>query len=496
VECDHTILDLFVIDPKMMLPIGRAYLTWMMCVFTKMVLGFYISFNPPSYLTVMECLKHAIRSKTYLRKKFPIIKNDWNPYGIPEVLVVDNAREFHGRNLEDACHQLGIVLQFSQKGKPWLRPTIERSFRTLATQLLHQLPGTTFSNIFERADYEPGKTAIVTPDTLDEIMHKWIADVYQVSPHRGIRDIPALRWEKGIAEWPPALPVNNELLDVALGYTEERVVSSKGIELDNLFYNDDELALVRRGIDSEKKVIIKRNPSDLSLIHVYDQKHNSYLAVPAVDQKYTKGLTLYQHSVISRYVRNELKRKVDLLSLARAKQEIQEIVEREWASAKSKKKTRKRLARYLGEGVQQRESIERSLSQDKGDGPRLIPSSVPHLLLPPLNEEPIEEPTDVSTASNFESPGANEQGRKLKLVAIEKDKEITRDNGARRTLKEAKQPASKKVSAKRSLSSGTKNRTIKPAPPPEELDMTGWSGDYNLSTEVGDIGRVKTKKPN
>jgi hypothetical protein len=102
----------------------------------------------------------------------------------------------------------------------------------------------------------------------------------------------------------------------------------------------------------------------------------------------------------------------------------------------------------------------------------------------------------MSTASNFESPGANEQGRKLKLVAIEKDKEITRDNGARRTLKEAKQPASKKVSAKRSVSSVTKNRTTKPAPPPEELDMTGWSGDYNLSTEVGDIGRVKTKKPN
>jgi putative transposase len=284
------------------------------------------------------------------------------------------------------------------------------------------------------------------------------------------------------------------LLDVALGYTEERVVSARGIELDNLFYNDDELALVRRGLDSQKKVIIKRNPSDLSLIHVYEQKHNTYLPVPAVDQKYTKGLTLYQHNVISRYVRNELKRKIDVLSLARAKQEIQEIVEREWTSAATKKKTRKRLARYLGEGVQQRESIERSLSQDK-DGPRLIPDSVPHLLLPPLNEGPLEDTADVSTVSNFGSPGANEQGRKLKLVAMEKEAEISRDEGTGRTLKEAKQIPSKKVSAKRSLSSVTKNRTAKQSPPPEDLDMTGWSGDYNLSTEVGDIERVKTKKP-
>ena len=451
----------------------------MMCVFTKMVLGFYISFNPPSYLTVMECLKHAIRSKTYLRKKFPNIRNDWNPYGIPEMLVVDNAREFHGRNLEDACHQLGIVLQFSQKGKPWLRPTIERSFGTVATQLHHQLPGTTFSNIFDRADYEPGKTAIITPDTLDEIMHKWIADVYQVSPHRGIRDIPALRWEKGIAEWPPALPVNNELLDVALGYTEERIVSARGIELDNLFYNDDELALVRRGLDSQKKVIIKRNPSDLSLIHVYDQKHNTYLPVSAVDQKYTKGLTLYQHNVISRYVRNELKRKVDLLSLARAKQEIQEIVEREWASAKSKKKTRKRLARYLGEGVQQRESIERSLSQDKGDGPRLIPSSVPHLLLPPLNEEQLEEPTDVCAPSNVESAHVNKRKPKLKLVAAKKKADVTQVEGAGNNLR-VKDKTRKKVPAINSASSAGKNRATQQSSRPEDLDMTGWSGNYNL----------------
>ena len=130
--------------------------------------------------------------------------------------------------------------------------------------------------------------------------------------------VPALRWEKGIAEWPPALPVNSEFLDVALGYTEERLPSARGIELDNLFYNDDDLALVRRTLDPCKKVIVKRNPSDLSLIHVYDERHDKYLPVPAIDQDYTKGLTLYQHTVISRYVRTELKRKVNIVSLARA----------------------------------------------------------------------------------------------------------------------------------------------------------------------------------
>lgn len=486
VECDHTITDLFVIDPIMMLPIGRAVLTWMICVYTKMILGFYISFNPPSYLTVMECLKHAIRLKTYMRRKYSSIKNDWNPYGIPEVLVVDNAREFHGRNLEDACHQLGIVLQFSQRGKPWMRPSVERSYRTVATKLHHQLPGTTFSNILDKADYEPGKTAIITPDVLDEITHKWIADVYQVSAHRGIRDVPALRWEKGIAEWPPALPVNNEILDIALGYTEERVPTARGIELDNLFYNDEDLALVRRTLDPHKKVIIKRNPSDLSLIHVYDERHNRYIPVPAVDQEYTRGLTLYQHTVISRYVRDQLKRNVNTFSLARAKREIQEIVEREWTAAKSKSRTRKRLARYRGEGVQKREGLELPSADDSSQNARVLKPSKPHLMLTAGSESLVDRSADMGNAYRPDPESEVETATNLKLV--EPEDPTSNGSSSKKRKGKAKEVDGKKASAKSSRSS-TKTKLISQEDPArssaaeqvtEELDMAGWSADYNI----------------
>jgi len=483
VECDHTITDLFVIDPIMMLPIGRAFLTWMICVYTKMILGFYISFNHPSYLTVMECLKHAIRPKTYMRRKYLSIKNDWSPYGIPEVLVVDNAREFHGRNLEDACHQLGIVLQFGQRGKPWVRPSVERSYRTVATQLHHQLPGTTFSNIIEKGDYEPGKTAIITPDALDEITHKWLADVYQVSPHRGIRDVPALRWEKGIAEWPPALPVNNEILDVALGYTEERVPTARGIELDNLFYNDDDLALVRRTLDPHKKVIIKRNPSDLSLIHVYDERHNRYIPVPAVDQQYTRGLTLYQHTVISRYVRDQLKRNVNAFSLARAKQEIQEIVEREWAAAK-KNRTRQRLARFRGEGVQKRDGIEHQLPAADIAPTRVIGPAKPHLLLEPAAESLVDRTSDFAAEiSSTVDPPKDGHITDLRLVDPEVAKTPSNGNGAGTSDKKSKKSAKKtksKTDSPAPLPVSDRNTAPSPSLTDEDLDMTGWNGDYNL----------------
>lgn len=475
VECDHTKTDLFAVDPIMMLPIGRAFLTWLVCVYTKMILGFYVSFNPPSYLTVMECLRHAIRPKSYVRGKYPDIRNEWNPYGIMESLVVDNAREFHGKNLKDAAHQLGIVIQYSPKGLPWFRQTVERSYGTIAKQLYHRLPGTTFSNIVEKGDYDPLKTAIITPDALDEATHKWIADVYQVSAHRGIRDVPNLRWQKGIAEWPPTLPPRGEFLDVALGYTEERVVSARGIELDNLFYNDDDLAMLRRHVKPGKKTIVKRNPSDLSLIHVYDEKHDRYLPVPAIDQEYTKGLTLYQHAVISRFVREQMNRNVDIVALCRAKSEIQGIVEREWVNAGRAKRTRSRLARFRNEGVQaNREGIERPSG---GETPVLPGRRRSPLLLNPASEPGTAEdsPGQVDAVIVREEATAGvtvKAGRNGNKTTAGK---ATSAVGGRNRSGDSKKAARANAPSP-TVSAGTQTG----ADGDDDLDMTGWGGDYDL----------------
>ena len=55
-------------------------------------------------------------------------------------------------------------------------------------------PGTTFSNILERDEYDPTRHAVVLLSTFREMLHKWIIDVYLQTPHRGINDTPAHRW--------------------------------------------------------------------------------------------------------------------------------------------------------------------------------------------------------------------------------------------------------------------------------------------------------------
>src|SRR5262249_9665731 len=95
VEIDHTPLDIFTIDTVTGLPFPRAWLTVAIDHYSRMPLGYYISFSPPSIDSVFQCLRHAIMPKAYIQDKYPDIENEWPAFGVMESLVCDNGKEFH-----------------------------------------------------------------------------------------------------------------------------------------------------------------------------------------------------------------------------------------------------------------------------------------------------------------------------------------------------------------------------------------------------------------
>jgi putative transposase len=348
VEIDHTLLDLFVIDPATKMPIGRPTLTIAIDKYTRMILGFYMSFNGAGFLAVMNCLRHAILPKTYVKNIYPSVKYPWNVFGIPEMIVVDNGLEFHGDGFEDACLQLGTVISYCPVRKPWFKPIVERYFGTLNKKLLHELPDTTFSNIFEKEDYDSAKNATIALDTLLEVIHKFIIEYYSRRKHRGIKDIPAQRWDVAIQEYPPALPARREDLQVLLGDVEYRTIQPYGIALFDLTYNDDVLARLRRGRKGHS-FKIKYDPGDISVIYVLDPDNDMFIPVPAESQQYTKGLSLWQHRVIQRHARRATDRNVDVIALCRAKEEIIRIIERDWLKI-AQSGPKRRMARFKNTG--------------------------------------------------------------------------------------------------------------------------------------------------
>jgi putative transposase len=342
VEIDHTPMDIIVVDGKDNLPLGRPTFTYCLDTTTRYPLGFYVGFEPPSYLTVMECLHHAILAKGNVREKHGT-QHNWIACGIPAALIIDNGKEFIGVDLLDTCNSLGIELDQMPIRTPYFKAAVERMFGTINTGLLHTLPGTTFSNPQQRGDYKSEKEACIDLEDLDNALHIFLLDIYAESFHRGLGDIPARRWESITREgFFPRLPASAEELKILLGRIAHRVIQPYGIEFMRLRYNSQDLAPLRTSLDGAK-VKIKYDPTDLGCIHVYDPQKQVYIEVECLDREYAQGLSLWKHRVILNLARKE-QAKVDILGLARAKRRIQEIVER--SKADKKIRSRSRIARW------------------------------------------------------------------------------------------------------------------------------------------------------
>jgi putative transposase len=348
-EIDHTILDLFVLKRENNIPMGRPTITVMMDEFSRCVCGFYLGFDPAGYLPVMYCLNHAMSPKNYVTKIYPEVENSWNCTGVPEVLVVDNGPEFINKSLEDACYQLNTKLIFSPPRKPQFKGVIERFFGTQNTSFLHSIPGATFSDKRSRKDqllrygYNPEKDAAIYFDDLVKLLHIFYLDYYHQKPHKGLNNrIPAKVWEEGVSEHPITVPQSTNDLRAILGMIEERTLTPRGIEWKGLIYNSHELTPMRVRILGQK-VTFKYDPSDISAIFVHDKTMGEYIRVPALDQKYTNNLSLWEHRVILRNAKED-ESKVDAGALARAQMKIRNIVEKNLSKANTS--SRKKVSRY------------------------------------------------------------------------------------------------------------------------------------------------------
>jgi len=345
VEVDHTPLNLFVIDEDTLLVLGRPYVTWMLDCHSRMILGFHISFAPPSVHSVLRCLRHAIAHKDYLADQYPDIRHDWPCHGVPMTLVVDNGMEFHAKDLFRVTFELGISYKFCPPRTPWLKPMVERSFRTLAEHFAHQIPGTSFANWFERYGYDPLKESIATLDELVHALHIWIADIYAQTPHRGLNLTPYAKWKSAEELVTPRdMPV--ERLDLVLSQQEERVLGHAGIELHGLRYNDDSLLVLRKRFGPRLPIKVRYNPDNLGAIFVLHPESGEPIPVACLAPDYADGLTLYQHKLIQKSLRTEGLKSADPILLAKAKADMQEIVGK--LARSQKLSDRKRAARSRG----------------------------------------------------------------------------------------------------------------------------------------------------
>ena len=350
VEMDDTPLDLILVDEEDRLPIGRPTVTLALDVYSAFPTGVYVGFEPAGYGAAMRCLLHSILPKEDTRTRYGTTQ-PWPVHGVPETLVVDHAPHLIGADLRDACGQLGIRFAPAPVRRPWLKGAIERQFRTHNTGLIHTLPGTTFSNVLQRGDYDATGHACISLTRFWEILHVYLLDFYAQDSHRGIDGVPARRWAESVAAgWTPALHHDAREVRIILGRAATRTIQRTGIDVAALRYQSPALQELRQRLPTPT-VTLKYDPEDLGALHVYDPASGGqWLRVPALDQAYAGGLSLWKHRVIRGYALRTMHDGVDIYALATAKERIQTIVDDEFRRTR-RVKGRRTLARAKGIGV-------------------------------------------------------------------------------------------------------------------------------------------------
>jgi putative transposase len=350
IQIDHTLVDVIVVDSETRAPIQRPWLTLAIDVCTRCVAGFHLSLEPPSATSVALCLSHAALSKeSWLAERG--IDAEWPVRGIPERLHLDNAKEFRSEALKRGCEQYGIAIDYRPVRTPHYGGHIERLIGTMMGKV-HLLPGTTFSDVQERGDLDPQKTAAMTLDEVERWLGHAIAGVYHRDLHRGLGVTPLAAWKRGVAGddttlgrgEPTAVADPRRFLIDFLPIARRRI-RRDGVALHSIAYWADVLST---WIGHPEPMIVRYDPRDLSRIYLlgpdgvyYDLSYRDLRRPP---------ISLWEHRLALKRLHENGRSLVDEEAIFRTIESMRAITDGAVRSSKTARRQRERRLHAVAAG--------------------------------------------------------------------------------------------------------------------------------------------------
>lgn len=254
-EIDATIADIYLVsDSHPDDIIGRPTIYFVIDVFSRMVTGFYIGFDNPSYPVAMKALVSSFGSKVDICKRYGITIDDsqWPCLGIPDVVLADKG-ELMGHQSDYLVKSLCVNLENSASGRSDAKGIVERSFNTVQAKFKPFLPGVvTGSKIKKHGDKDYRVEAIMTMHDFVEIIIFSLLSHNQFKPLRKYdraRDIPASvpsiplhLWNWGLQNRTGKLrSVDINMAQVLLLPRKRATISEDGVKLWGVLYTSQEV---------------------------------------------------------------------------------------------------------------------------------------------------------------------------------------------------------------------------------------------------------------
>lgn len=262
-QCDHTKLDIRIVDKEGKLLSWRPWLTTVVDTFSSCLLGYHLWHKQPGSHEVALTLRHAALPKQYPPEYG--LKKPWNIYGVPlQYFFTDGGKDLSKSKLIKAMgKKLGF--QCELRDRPIQGGIVERLFKTINTEVLASLPG--YISREEDGAERAEKEACLTIEDIDKILAEYFCDDYNHQPYpKDPRDTRFERWFRGMGNKLPE-PLDERDLDICLMKEEQRVVQAHGsVYFENLIYRCEELRSLKGDY-----VTLAYDPDHILTLYIYRQ---------------------------------------------------------------------------------------------------------------------------------------------------------------------------------------------------------------------------------
>ena len=286
VQMDHTECDILLVDesdPKII--IGRPWISYAICIHTRVILGFYISFLRPSAVTVAMLLEFCVLPKDEILTRWGLPLHLWPMSGLPIVIHTDNAKEFISDVVALNAEDFDIDAQQRDIPEKHQGGHIESLIGKQMLHTIHQLPGSTGSNVVQRKSRNSEKTARLTLPKLRRAL-VWNIHSYHQTKHSELGRLPAEAWDEYFIKHPNHRVLAEERRETFkyVFYPEklQKLVQPEGIELFRRFYFSKDIEDHTR-----ERFDVKYDPYDISYIMV--KIRDAWVRVPCVRNNFKRS---------------------------------------------------------------------------------------------------------------------------------------------------------------------------------------------------------------
>lgn len=296
-EIDATTADIYLVsDDDGDRVIGRPTLYILIDVFARMVAGFYIGFETPSYQTVINALVNAAMTKEESLKEIGEIDGElWPVSGLPEVLLADKGSEFFGKQSNNLLDIFTVHVENAPAYRGDAKGIVERFFGSWQNGFKNIVEGVVTPSKLKKAGERNYIADANVP--ISEFRRLMIAGILahnhtQISrSYDRAKDIPDTLemtpinlWNWGIQNRSGSLKsVNKQQLIAGLLPKGKATTSALGLCFQGLYYNIESLTeggtFLRKDFgEREKEYVIAYDPLCLNMVYVFFNSQDNIVA--------------------------------------------------------------------------------------------------------------------------------------------------------------------------------------------------------------------------